>query len=423
MKRYLPFLFLALAGCTDLDDTLRADTIVPDFDNVITQQDVLFTQVSQISNEDTDPLQHIVCIDFVYPLTVITYDGDLDPVAQDQIVGDADFSAFLGNLVTDAAISISYPISTTLADGSVFSIHNNEELKAAIDSCNRDDIIRYCNGLFCPPTPCVWNVDYVEGGRNGFVGGVFQTHPDGTLTFYYNGETYEGTWTFLFVNDNYHMNIYLGGTSALADYWQIDAPVIVTPDTIRIGDGNQLIQLSRSCETETAYSIGAVGPQGGLVCYDKGSYSEGWRYIEIMESDLPSAQWGCNILAIPQALQDGMGAGKWASGDIARMHGALVDFYTTPSVCSPTADGTVAAREVLLFGADVGHRWFLPSKAELQAIRDALVPLLPNELNGRYWSATDATGATAFVLDATTNVMSAEDKTTSGVHVRGIHYF
>ena len=37
---------------------------------------------------------------------------------------------------------------------------------------------------------------------------------------------------------------------------------------------------------KTEYSVGDIGPAGGYVFYDKGEYSDGWRYLEAAPADL-----------------------------------------------------------------------------------------------------------------------------------------
>ena len=41
------------------------------------------------------------------------------------------------------------------------------------------------------------------------------------------------------------------------------------------------------------YSIGDVGPAGGIVFYDKGDNSDGWRYMEASTKAVGRAVWGC----------------------------------------------------------------------------------------------------------------------------------
>ena len=41
-----------------------------------------------------------------------------------------------------------------------------------------------------------------------------------------------------------------------------------------------------SSSSEGSYTIGDRGPAGGIVFYDKGSYSDGWRYLEVSPADV-----------------------------------------------------------------------------------------------------------------------------------------
>jgi hypothetical protein len=58
------------------------------------------------------------------------------------------------------------------------------------------------------------------------------------------------------------------------------------------------------------YKVGDFGPAGGIICYDKGYYSEGWRFIERAppESEF-EAPWGAYGIDIPDTKTD-IGYGK-----------------------------------------------------------------------------------------------------------------
>ena len=96
--------------------------------------------------------------------------------------------------------------------------------------------------------------------------------------------------------------------------------------------------------------IGATGQGGGLIFYDKGSYSDGWRYLEAAASDQGSAAgWGCDGTPITGADSTEIGTGSQNTIDII-------------TGCAETNKAAYICANLNLNGyAD----WFLPSKDEL----------------------------------------------------------
>ena len=146
------YFFLIMAtvlshSCTeDFDDNLSAgnnEEPEPEVTEVIPKDSFLFTQIVRVTTDSDEPTEEITCIDFIYPLQILVYDENLDAIGSQNITGDQEFSTFLGLIGDDYAISISYPIATTLEDGTVFSVNSNSELKIAIDNCSKEDIISY----------------------------------------------------------------------------------------------------------------------------------------------------------------------------------------------------------------------------------------------------------------------------------------
>lgn len=419
-------ILLAVNGCSDLDDNEPANLAI----DVITKDSELYQLITDVTNDGDNPTEHIVCLDFLYPFKVLIYDSNLQEIGSQVLTGDLQFSAFLGNLPANQSISISYPISTTLADGTIFSVNNNSELKLAIDSCSKEDIVNYCNSLFggcnCPETICVWKIPYTVDGENKYASGIFESNGDGTLHFNYNGVNYTGTWVFLFVDNKLHMNINLEGTSQVAQDWNIDREIELINDDIKIKNLPKNIFLRKSCQSITEYQIGETGPAGGIVFYDKGSYSLGWRYMEAAPSDLNFFEWGCKGSLIANVNSAQIGIGLYNSVAIANYHDNLVNYYNNPSVCNVLNNGTVVAKQALIFTINNQKDWFLPSKNELILMYQNLHNHgLGNFTNSTYWSCSQVDGDTVIGIDFGNGMEFTQSKipTPNNIKARAIRYF
>ncbi|MES2748518.1 MAG: hypothetical protein V4648_09060 [Bacteroidota bacterium] len=423
----LLFLMLSINSCKDIDDTIT----YANAEDLIQKDSELFELLDRVTKEEDDPMRDIVCIDFVYPINLLLYNSSFQRIGAVSITGDDNFSAFLGVLPADQFLSISYPITTTLADGTQFTVNNNAELKLAIDSCSREDIISYCGGLFCTSTPttvtpCVWKVQYDALGDNRYLSGYFDVNQDGTINLYYDNQIYNGSWTFLFVNNEIHMNINLEGTSQVALDWNIDRKIIVGVDEMIIENSPKNIHLKKTCQETTIYAIGDIGPAGGIVFYDKGSYSDSWRYAEAAPTDLAYFEWGCASSSVANSQSADIGKGLFNSGAILNFHDGLLNFYTTPTVCSNLNNGTVVAKEALGFQLNGRKDWFLPSENELALMYSNLHQQgIGNFASTIYWSSTENDATTVNTIDFSTGLSGTSLKvpTTNTVKVRCIRYF
>ena len=109
--------------------------------------------------------------------------------------------------------------------------------------------------------------------------------------------------------------------------------------------------------TGTTYQIGSTGPGGGIVFYDKGSDSDGWRYLEAAPADMATTL-------------------TWASSG----------FENTDITGTGTAIGTGKANTAAILAVDANapaakackdyngggkDDWFLPSMDELREMYKA----------------------------------------------------
>lgn len=121
---------------------------------------------------------------------------------------------------------------------------------------------------------------------------------------------------------------------------------------------------------DKVYSIGEEGPAGGVVYYDKGFYSDGWRYLEAAPSGWAGGsfdpwvdlEWGCYETLVG-GTSTAIGTGK-----------ENTELILAKGCANPDTPVQLAANASVNGYDD----WFLPSRDELNAIYDNLFYLGPN---------------------------------------------
>lgn len=125
-------------------------------------------------------------------------------------------------------------------------------------------------------------------------------------------------------------------------------------------------------------AIGDKGPAGGLIFHDKGSYSDGWRYLEASPVESSGyLTWSNSKTTLTGTIDKSIGSGD----------------SNTKTICA-TNNATVfpAAWYCANLEYNGATDWFLPSNDELVAMRTNLGSaafLHPNS----YWSSTERTVA------------------------------
>ena len=128
-----------------------------------------------------------------------------------------------------------------------------------------------------------------------------------------------------------------------------------------------------------AYAIGSTGPAGGLIFYDKGSVSDGWRYLEAAPAHREfKGKWGKSWeywldknKCVSTYASIGSGRGNTRSMDV---------------------DGSPIARQVTELNINGFTDWFLPSSYELDLMYKNLKEKgLGGFSDNWYWSSTQST--------------------------------
>lgn len=427
----LLFTFI-LYGCEFQDNPHEAVYLeTGEFGKLIQKDSELYNTLENTTSKKTfEEGETPPCVEFIYPLALKVYDSNKNPIGIQYVVSDIQFSKILENLSTDQSLSISYPISTTLADNTVYSVNNNSELSIALKNCTREDIIAYCNGIISPPLDrpldYYWRVKYSQTNENTYLSSRFLINSDGTLVFYFNNQEYNGTWFFLFVDDKLHLNINLNGESELAKYWSIDGEVEMNGTNLTIKMLDKNIKLELLYETKYPYKIGNKGPANGIVFYDKGQYSFGWRYIEVATKDLKNLEWGCVTSSISKARNNDIGSGYYNTAQIVIYHDNLTDYYSNPAVCSTLNNGSLLAKDAVLFNQDIYGDWFLPSYNELELIyKNLYLNNLGDFKESIYWSSTEMNQNAVSTINFKTGEKTSSSKIPEKnvIKARAVRYF
>ena len=124
----------------------------------------------------------------------------------------------------------------------------------------------------------------------------------------------------------------------------------------------------------TTYKIGDRGPAGGIIFYDKGNNSDGWRYLEVASRDAGSVRWG---------TEDTISGTKVEIGTGKQNTQIIIDYMMETGKNHPAA---MVCRQYSQGGYS---DWFLPSKAELNLMYWNLKQQgLGNLGSGWYWSSS-----------------------------------
>lgn len=148
------------------------------------------------------------------------------------------------------------------------------------------------------------------------------------------------------------------------------------------------------------YAIGDTGPAGGLVFYDKGYYSYGWRYLEAAPSDLGAYVFGYyRATDNSDYLSTGTGYGIGSGRVNTEM---LVETMGGEAYSNDDKDGVrtadYVAKKCTDYEAGGYDDWFLPSEEELNQM---YLKLKEQELGGisgeYYWSSSEYHAASAWL--------------------------
>jgi len=216
-----------------------------------------------------------------------------------------------------------------------------------------------------PPPPLTYTVTYKgNGNSDGTVltdNNTYQSGDEVTVLDKGNLEKIQDNIVYLFTGWNTASDG--NGTS------------YAVADTFNVGSSNITLYAQWSL-------FGGTGPAGGLVFYDKGSVSDGWRYLEAAPENQDNSQIWSNITNTAVGIcAQGTAIGTGKTNTLAIIH----QEGHTDSAAFECADLSIENDAITY------NDWFLPSKDELNALHANLyLDDLGNLTTGvTYWASSE----------------------------------
>src|SRR5690606_36350378 len=167
-------------------------------------------------NDENEIDDDIECLDFIYPITASLFNTVTESISTVTIESDQQMHNFIDDLDDDdfdnVIVTINFPISLFIYDGTQLTISNFNELVAAIntygDECDEDDDYDFdddCDSCTTNQvddllTACSdWRVDELERDDNDldelYSDYVFNFLSNGTVEVQNSEDTFSGTWS------------------------------------------------------------------------------------------------------------------------------------------------------------------------------------------------------------------------------------
>lgn len=211
--------------------------ILSDFTEVVVNNLSELNGYSSACNGENENDDDIECIDFLYPFSASVFNANNELIDVITINSDDELFDFIDDIDEDDIISIQFPITVILFDGSTITINNLNELETTInnfeDACDEDDDFDWndddCDN--CTDTQLTdiltdcsdWMVDKLERNNNDledyYVGYIFNFFSNGSLTVDYNSTTYPGTWSASGTGNNIIVTIDISGLPDCNNNW------------------------------------------------------------------------------------------------------------------------------------------------------------------------------------------------------------
>lgn len=244
------------------------DDMDDDFLELVFPVTITLSDYSEITIKDEDQFEDMVedcleggddddieCIHFVYPITVYSFDINLQQTGKLVVGNDMELRRYFSSLDDDDLLSFDFPISLKLYDDMEISVNNNEELAAAIedakDICDDDNDFFTQEDVEATLVQCPWSIREVERGGQDiseqYLESLIFFNADGIAVIKdMAGNEVTGSWSASTVGKRIQLKLDFATLPDFSMEWIVDD---LDHDEIELekGDGNE-IEMKKTCD-------------------------------------------------------------------------------------------------------------------------------------------------------------------------------
>lgn len=224
---------------TTLDFAYPITIILEDYTEVIINNTEELAQQAANCNGENEEDDDIECIDFQYPLSYSVFNSVTEVLETVVVNNDAEHYAFLESIEDNDLVSINFPFTLILADGSTLVVNSIDDLEdaieAAIDACDEDDDNDYedddcencsTDDLLDALTNCdAFEVDKLKRNGNDLSDNYenfdFQFFEDGSIDVNDGTTSYAGNWVAQGEGQNIIVTINVPDLPVFNDDWNL----------------------------------------------------------------------------------------------------------------------------------------------------------------------------------------------------------
>ncbi|WGK63657.1 hypothetical protein [Croceiramulus getboli] len=242
--------------------------IFEDYSEAVVENDAQLAEFAAQCGGENEEDDDIECIDFNYPITFSVFDAN-DDVSTVTVNSDKELLEFILSIGTNDVISVGFPITFTLSDGSTVTAEDADQLEQIIidasDDCDEDDDNDFddddnnditAEELIALLQGCEYEIDKFKLGNDSdnkrYEGFVITFGEDGIVRADDGVDLYEGEYAVIEDGDKLYLELVMeeGFFDDINDKWKLHVIAGGDSDNVKLDfrNGKNRIRFESKCK-------------------------------------------------------------------------------------------------------------------------------------------------------------------------------